>query len=322
MAPMRAHPALCACLALALVALAPLALAQEADEDEGAPPEAAEEALAAEGEPTDALPNNRWTLRGLAFISAGPFKATGLLGVHYRHIYHRDDSIILDKANVTTGFEVYVNPSTPGAQLWVEWQPLAILKLRLAYDAIATTGLAMGYGYGLRFPSTSAPYDGDTLKARKGEEELGLSHRLSIRPTVQAKAGPIVLVNELELGAWFVHGEKGEGWYDIFYDTLIKRGEIDGVIANRTILAGEVWTDTGEARLLVGAVNQVVHTMSTETLRNRLGGFVAFTPVDQIWGIARPTFLLMPGVALLDPNRKYEFYLEGLISLSWDFDEF
>lgn len=266
-------------------------------------------------------PNDRWTLRGVGFITAGPFKATGLLGVHYRHIYQRDDNILFDKLNVSTGFDAYLNPSTPGVQLWFEWQPLAILKLKVSYDAIATTGLAMGLGYGLSFPSADSPFDGDTLKARQGEEQLGLGHRLAIKPTVQAKVGPVVLINELEIGAWFVHGPSGEWWYDILYDTLIRRGEIDGILANRTILAAEAWAGSGDERLLIGAVNQVTHSFGSEIERDRLGGFIAFTPTENIWGIARPTLLVMPGVTLVDPNRQYEFWLEAAIVLSWDFRE-
>lgn len=289
------------------------------DEAQAPPPEGAQEP---EPPPGDAPPpNNRWTLRGVGFITAGPFKATGLLGVHYRHIYNRDDNILFDKLNVSTGFDAYLNPSTPGIQLWFEWQPLAILKLRASYDAIATTGLAMGLGYGLSFPSANAPFDGDTLEARKGEEQASLSHRLAIKPTVQAKAGPVVLINELEIGAWFVQGPSGEWWYDVFYDTLIRRGEIDGVLQNRTILAAEAWAGTGEERLLIGAVNQVVHAFGSEIERDRLGGFIAFTPTENIWGIARPTLLVMPGVTLVDPNRQYEFWLEAAIVLSWDFKE-
>lgn len=296
--------------------------------DETPPPESddpseppGEAAPAAAPSPDAPPPNDRWTLRGVGFVTGGPFKATGLLGVHYRHIYHRDDSIILDKANVSTGFDAYVNPSTPGLKLWFLWQPLAILKLEVSYDAILYTSLPLGYGYGLSFPSPAGPYDGDTLKDRKGEEQLGLNHRLTFKPTVQAKAGPVILVNETEISGWFAHGPTGEWWYETFYDTLVKRGELDGVIMNRTVLAAEAWTAAEDERLLVGVVNQYVYALGSTIERERVGAAVIFTPFANLWGIARPTFMVMSGVTLLDPNRQYEPWVEGGIFLSWDFKE-
>lgn len=314
-------------IALLALTLAGSASAQEAEPEPEAPdgveaPDGAETPDATAEASPHAPPNNRWTLRGAGYVTGGPFKATGLLGVHYRHIYHRDDSIILDMANVSTGFDAYVNPSTPGVKLWFMWQPLAVLKLEVSYDAILYTSLPLGYGYGLTFPSPAGPYDGDTLKARKGEEEVGMNHRLTFKPTVQAKVGPIVLVNETEISGWFAHGPTGEWWYETFYDTLIKRGELDGVIMNRTLLAGEAWTGGEDERLLVGAVNQYVYALGSTIERERVGAAIIFTPFTNIWGIARPTFVVMSGVTLIDPNRQYTPWVEGGIFLSWDFDEY
>jgi hypothetical protein len=293
--------------------------ASEAATEPVAEPEAASDAQVDEA--TTVPLDNRWTLRGILFGSVGPLKGTGLIGVNYRHITNRSENILFDKTYVATGLDVYANPSTPGAQLWFEWLPIAILKIKVSYDAIVYSGAELGYGYGLTFPSPDADFGPDTLKARKGQEQSELNHRLSINPTLQLKLWRIILLNETELSAWYVHGPEGEWWYETFYDTLIKRGEIDGVVSDRTMLLFEAWKGVEDEKLLVGVVNQFVHSFSSEIQRDRLGAALIYTPWQDLGGIARPTLVLMPGVTLLDRNRQYDFWLEAAIVLSWDFHQ-
>ena len=311
-------------LAALVVAGSMLAANARADEPPSDPPApAVDPPVEATDTNEPPLPlDNRWTLRGVLFGAVGPVKFTGLAGVHFRHIYNRSDSILFDKLYVSTGIDAYINPSTPGLQAWFEWLPIAFFKVKVAYDGIYDTGAELGYGYGLVFPSANAPFDADTLEAREGQEQSNLTHRLSITPTVQLKAGPVVLLNELELGAWYVPGNEGEYHYDTLYDTLIRRGEIDGVLANRTLLLIQAWDDGQDARLLAGAVNQVVHAFGSGIERDRLGGAVIYTPVTEIWGISRPTLLVLSGATMVDRNRQYDFWLEAALIVHWDFAEY
>jgi hypothetical protein len=194
--------------------------------------------------------------------------------------------------------------------LFVEWLPLAILKVRLQYELWAWSGLHLGLGHGLTFDGKDAPFDPETLKERRGEEEPGIGHRFVLMPTLQLKIWRIVVVDNFELAGWFVHGGgAGQYWYDSIDDNLIRRGAFDGTIKNQLIVGPILWDGEGDAQLLTAVVHEYLRTLRASIPRQRVSFLAAYTFLHQLWGMNRPTILALGGINLRDRNRQNELFL-------------
>jgi hypothetical protein len=230
------------------------------------------------------------------------------VGLRDHRVYHRSEQPIFDKLAVDYGGELLLSASFRPA-LYVEWLPLAILKIRVQYEFWTWTGLHLGLGHGLTFDGRDAPFDEDTLRMRKGEERANIGHRLLLLPTLQLKVWRIVLVDNFEVAGWFVHGgERGQYWYDSIDDNLIRKGAVDGTLKNQLILGAIPWDGEGDAQLLIAGVHDFVRTFSARIPRHRLSLLVAYTFLHDLWGMSRPTILTIGGANLRDRNRQYEFF--------------
>jgi hypothetical protein len=255
----------------------------------------------------------------LAGGTYNPNAGGAYLGIRYHNVYGRSDSPILDNLYVDAGFEVLGSASVRPA-VYLEWSPLAILKLRFQYELWAWTGAHLGLGHGLEFDGEDAPFDRATLSAREGEEEPGIGHRFVFMPTVQLKIWRIVLVDNFELAGWFVHGGgAGRYWYDSIDDNLIRKGAFDGTIKNQLIGGMLVWDGEGDAQILIAATYDYVRTFSAGIPRHRVGGLAAITPWHELFGISKPTLLVLAGANVIDRNRDDQFYLIGALRLEYNF---
>lgn len=248
-----------------------------------------------------------------------PRAAALFLGLRHRSVYHRDHRRLFDGLWLDVGTELVVSGSLRPA-LFVEWLPIKILRLRLQYDFWGWFGMQHGLGHGLVFPSADAPFDEASLRARKGEEQPGLGHRLTFAPTLQLKLWRLVVTDTAELAAWYVHGDGGF-WLEPIHDNLIRRGAIDGAFKNTFMALFEVYAAPGEARVLVGALHEHYRSFAAGLHRNRLGGVLSATPFARAFGVDRPTLLCLVGVNLRDQNREGELFVMAGIRVEKDFDE-
>ena len=142
-------------------------------------------------------------------------------------------------------------------------------------------------------------------------------------PTLQLKLWRIVLLNELELAAWFIHGDEQQNGTDIYWldpmnDTLVPRGTLTATLRNRPMLLFEAWKGEGEARLLTGFLHEYNYAFAAKIVRNRVGAAIIYTPADQ-WGVfSRPTVGLLMGTNLEDRNRDDEFW--AFLGIRSDYD--
>lgn len=243
-------------------------------------------------------------------------RAAGLyVGLRYRDAYERSDNPILDNRYLDYGLDLLLSATFRPA-LFVEWLPLAILKLRLQYELWVWSGAHLGLGHGLTFEGEDAPFDPETLAARQGEEDPNVGHRLLLQTTVQLKIWRIVVLDTLDVAGWFVHGgELGQYYYDSIDDNLIRKGALDGTVNNRLVVGAIPWDGEGDAQLVTGPVYDYTRTISAAIKRHRLSLLVSLTPVHQLWGISKPTLLLLGGINLSDRNRDEELFLLAGIRL-------
>jgi hypothetical protein len=265
-----------------------------------------------------AATDSQLRIKAIGFLGLGPLLGVGKADVAYRRTYKRSKNKLLDGLYGQVGGGVTLSPALVGLKVEAEWLPLAILRLRASYSALLYTGLPMGLGHGLNFAGADAAFDGVTLKARKGEEQLHLSHRAVLTLTLRAKLGPVIILNDAELAGWYMPELDGPGYgYGTYYDTLIKRGTLDGTFMNQTMLLFEVWDPPGDANMRIGFIHEYVRAFDTGRERSRLGLLILLTPWHKAIGINAPMLVLAPGITLMDTNRKHEFWAKLALVFNW-----
>jgi hypothetical protein len=98
-----------------------------------------------------------------------------------------------------------------------EWLAAVFAKLRVQYDLYRFYGTNSSL---LSFPSATASFGRADVDALEGKEETGNGSRLLIRPTLYAKAGPVIIVNQTDL-AYFHFAGKGPYFLEWTYETLL-----------------------------------------------------------------------------------------------------
>jgi hypothetical protein len=173
--------------------------------------------------------------------------------------------------------------------------PIAFLELRARY---ALTGFLGAYGGLWRLPSPDAPF-GDA-ESRASHAEPGLGQSLTVAPALRARAGRLVLWNELAATAVAVAAP--DGWY--YWpeqDTLVATRDV--ILGDTLAITVEAWRGAGDAGLRIGPTADVTRSVKAELTRVRLGGVAALTLSDRGW-LQRPRLTAWVGMLLRDPNRK------------------
>jgi hypothetical protein len=233
----------------------------------------------------------------------GIFVETGLV---LRDIYHRDGSTLFEGTYQEIGWDLGVSPALLETGIHGEWMPVRVFKLRAEYHALMYYGTL---GYMLSWDDADAAYGDEEADAREGEEEFGLGHRFSVQPTFQAKVGPIIIRNTTAFYTHFLGSFDGPYMRERLFDQL--QAEHDGMVANTTVLAAEVWDGPGEAMAIVGPMYETVSTLTSGTGRQRVGGVAVVIPADRIGTLHRPRVYIQSGVNLRDQNRDGAFFIQG-----------
>ncbi|MCK6547570.1 hypothetical protein L6R52_17100 [Myxococcota bacterium] len=262
--------------------------------------------------------NDRLSTYALLGGALNPDALALFAGVERRIPQAGDGSLLFRELYLQYGAEVLVSGLFRPA-VHVEWLPIRIFKLRLQYEGWIWPGFALGRGHGLIFPSGAAPFFPEELERRKGEEIPGFGHRLVLMPTFQAKLWRVVLLDTAELAGWYVHGPEAY-WREPLHDNLIRRGALDAVVKNTLLLFFEVWNGGGDRRVMIGGIHEVVHTISAEHTRHRVGPALIVAPFDELWGLSRPTFLFIGGVNAVDTNREGELWMQTGIRVDLDLE--
>ena len=201
------------------------------------------------------------------------------------------------------GFGLGVNPAYAKGSVHGEWQPAIFAKLRLEYDLYRFFGKNSGL---LSFPNADAKFGEQELDVREGSEEKATGHRVLFQPTLYAKVGPMLLMNQTDLAYYRFNGD-GPYFLELEYDTLVKDG--DYVIANRTQILYPAWKGSGDAILYAGPYYEITHARDADLTRQRVGVQVHWVPADSLWGMNRPRIYMQTGVNIQDRNREGEMYM-------------
>jgi hypothetical protein len=204
---------------------------------------------------------------------------------------------------VQAGLGLGVSPAYVKGSIHGEWQPAIFACLRLEYDIYGFFGSNTGL---LSFPDEDARFGKQELEDREGTEEEATGHRLLFQPTLYAKAGSILIINQTDL-AYFRFDGDGPCFLELEYDTLVKDG--DFVIANRTQFMVPSWKGAGKAVLYLGPYYEITFARNTDITRQRAGGQLYWLPMDTLWGMNKPRIYSQAGVNIQDRNRDNELYM-------------
>ncbi len=223
------------------------------------------------------------------------------LGGFRRWIGGTDKDMGIPSSYLQAGFGLGTTPAYGRSSVYAEWLPAVFAKLRLQYDLYRFYGTNSSL---LSFPSATAPFGRADVDALKGREEAGNGNRLLIRPTLYAKAGPVIIVNETDL-AYFHFTGKGPYYLEWTYETLLKDG--DHVLENRTNFLFQIESGPGDTSLLAGPYYEIMHAAAANLTRQRAGVMAYWVPWDTLGTLKRPRFYAQIGHYIEDRNREGEY---------------
>lgn len=226
-----------------------------------------------------------------------------LMAGGYRRWVQETDEKGMPARYTQAGFGLGINPAFAKGSLHAQWQPAVFFNLRMEYDLYRFFGTNYGL---LSFPDARAKFGKDELEDLKGSEEKATGHRGLIQPTLYAKAGPMLIINQTDLAYYRLSGD-GPYFLDLEYDTLVKDG--DFVLANRTQFFIPSWKGAGAAILYVGPYYEITNAHDADLTRQRVGGQLYWVPADTLWGMNKPRIYSQMGVNIQDRNREDEMYL-------------
>jgi hypothetical protein len=174
-------------------------------------------------------------------------------------------------------------------------------KLRVQYDLYRFYGTNTSL---LSFPSGTASFGKGAVDALEGREEAGNGSRLLLRPTLSAKAGPVIIVNRTDLASFHFSG-RGPYYLEWSYETLLRDG--DRVIENRTDFLYQVIKGPGGASLLAGPYYEIMKTSAGDIKRKRAGVMAYWVPRELPGLFKRPRLYAQIGRYLQDRNRDGEY---------------
>jgi hypothetical protein len=232
------------------------------------------------------------------------------LGGHRRWIRTTDTDLGVPSSYLEAGLGAATTPAYGRISMHAEWLAAVFAKIRVQYDLYRFYGTNTSL---LSFPSATADFGRAEIDALEGKEEAGNGSRLLIRPTLYAKAGPAIIVNQTDL-AYFHFAGKGPYFLEWTYETLLKDG--DRVIENRTNILFPIIKGPGEVSLLAGPYYEFMHAGAADLKRKRAGVMAYWVPWDAVGELKRPRFYAQIGHYLEDRNRDGEY----MASLGIGFD--
>jgi len=223
-----------------------------------------------------------------------------------------DKDLNVPSSYLESGLGLGSSPAYGRASLYAEWLAVVFAKLRVQYDRYRFYGTKTSL---LSFSSVEDPFGTSDVARLKGTEEAGNGSRLLIRPTLYAKAGPIIIVNQTDL-AYFHFTGTGPYYLEWTYETLLQ--DNSHLIENRTNVLYQITKGPGDVSLLVGPYYEILHTGDRHLDRQRAGIMASWVPWQNAGSLNRPRFYGQIAHYLEDPNRKGENM--AAIGMGFDLD--
>ena len=232
--------------------------------------------------------------------------------LHYRYYFSDSDNILWQNSHIGFGVGDSISPATNSAGAFIEFEPLAILNVRLQYEYMHFFGEFTAL---LNFPDKDSDYSDDVLDDLQDDDEAewASGHHYSVKPTFQAMYKRFVLLNMASFD-----------WYDIdkdnyFYlptdDILVKTD--DYMFTNSTIAGVIFWKRSESEMAILGSRYTYMRVDSTNRQRQELDGVLVWMMGDNKWFMDKPTLMLAAGGYLEDRYREQDAFVGGIFSFNY-----
>ena len=215
-----------------------------------------------------------WTLSGAGFAAGAE---TSIIPGVRQPLWDRPDNAILQSTYLQANALFQVTPAFSRAGVELAFQPAAIFELRLQYSAAAY------YGVFSAIIPFDTPDDATNPDARASRERTwGWGNRVSIQPTVRAKAGPVAVMawTVIRWGDVHPHGMDGlQYWFEPELTLLVARQS--WTLDSNALVAGELPVDG--PTIYVGIYGTDRQALSTHDRIDRVGPAVMYTTANQHW---------------------------------------
>lgn len=210
------------------------------------------------------------------------------------------------------GLGLSVSPAYATASVYGEWQPAVFLNLYIGYDLIRYLGVYTGL---LSFPDKYSKFGDDELDRLEGREETATGQKAFFRPTLYAKAGPVIIMNRTDL-SYFRFNGRGPYFMEIEYDTLLKDG--DYVFDNSTSFFVPIIKGEGASVMYLGPYYNITRAHDSGLTRQRTGAQMYWVIADSRWGLIRPRLYSQATYYIEDRNRRGEISFAAGFTASFD----
>jgi len=240
-------------------------------------------------------------------VQASPMIMSLGVGARYRAIVGEDEGGRPPYVELGAGIgatTAYVAP-----QIHAQARLLPSLTLRAEYTLVRYTAR----NHGLVELDSKAGGFADALLDAAGAR-AGTQHRIALVPGFENRLGPILLRGHNRIS--YIHTEQGAAYsYLPDLDTLVK--DRDVVLDSRTDILVTPWKSGPDAALRIGPTLQSTYAIRTNTMRQRLGGTIAFMPATELGPFRRAGVVIDAGVNLDDTNRSGKGF--ATLALSTEF---
>ncbi|GEM_PF-2111399 len=240
--------------------------------------------------------------------------AADTLELRYRYYFSDSDSIVFRNNHIGFGATNTLSPATNSIGAFIEFEPIAILNVRLQYDYLTYFGEFVGM---LEFESPDEDYSARTLDERADNDEAvwAVGHCYSVNPTFQIMLGRFVAVNRSSF-MWYDIIDKDNYFYNPVSDTLMKHKEY--FFSNDAIVGFIPRKESDDKLLIVGTRYAYSYVHSTDRRRQQLGMVMVWMLGKKIWFMEKPRLTVAAMGYLEDqaPNgeeyRKDDLFVGGL----------
>ncbi len=163
----------------------------------------------------------RWTFSHLDVIRLNPLGLETQNKLLYRRRLQESESILFADTYGAAGASLKLNPAFLKVGPVFEFQPIAVLHLKVAYEFMQFFG-TFDYVQSYAEPTDPEGYADDNRADNADAAYVTNGHHVYIEPTLQAKAGAVAIRSKFALEWWRMDLE-GEDtvWYDATLDTYV-----------------------------------------------------------------------------------------------------
>jgi hypothetical protein len=239
-------------------------------------------------------PSSRLYLSSLTIARYNPLGLETQNRLMYSLRLFDSSSLLYRDTFFALGLSLKASPAYLKVGPLIEFQPIAILNMRIGYEFIQYFGT---FGYLQSYSVSNAPYSDDTRDETKQSAYSTDGHHYYIEPTLQMKSGDFAARSKFAFEYWDMNLHQGDRYfYDATLDTLVPLRKL-------------IWTNDTDFVYMKGpwtaGIRYSAVIPGTDSYHMRVGPLVAWSfNTHEYTSFSKPTILIVSGWYVRHPNRQ------------------